>query len=613
MIGGYIHREPDPELESRLAGRLGTAFKRIDLGEQGFLFHDEPYGDAPTSSLVSADLVAVSQDLLVASDGNGEYRALDLASDFAPLFSRDPAAAFDSLVSDARMAVADRRSGRATLYLASHRAGSGRIYYHVTDAGIVFSSDLRFLLGLVRCEVNRLAVYAILKLGAIPEPLTISENVSAVPPGHYLAFDAAGGEQRSVPYFRLVFGCEREPEPGRSPDEILRPIKSTLLRSARFLAGMDPAILLSGGIDSSLYGCYLGEAAGRGLRGFYCAFGEEDPELPFARQIAERVGAELRIGEMGRQDALRVLDDATRLTDHPFSDFSSLPITFLLQRVREAAGERSMLVECNGGDDCFGFPDLGSEAKFRLKHRFPGFFKSGVAALLKDRGYWKWESLEGTLARFSALADAHETTPLDYALVLAPVRYLGLQAPSGWDQRLREVMDGVFSAWAGDYHRLSYCAKTTVRQLLHVNSRRWAAKALSVGESIGLHVVYPYIWRDVLVEQGRIPWELKIKDGVVKWPLKRLLEEQMPESFIHRAKSGFVPPFAGWLTNGEFNRRAREVLLDRDAAVTQVLPSRMLEELLADALQGRKLRHSILNLLWGALFTEMWLRRHATG
>jgi len=238
---------------------------------------------------------------------------------------------------------------------------------------------------------------------------------------------------------------------------------------------------------------------------------------------------------------------------------------------------------------------------------------SAIAAALSHRPNWKWESHEGLLARLSAVADTHEATPLDYALVLSPMNYLGLESSSSWDVELSSALDSVFSGCATNYEMLSYEAKTTVRQLIHVNSRRWAAKALSVGESLGLRIVYPFIWREVLVEQGRIPWDAKVRDGIVKWPLKRLLEEFMPRSFIYRRKSGFVPPFATWLTHGDFNGRARDVLLDRNAVVTDVVPSGLLDRLLTDAASGRRLRHSVLNFLWGALFTEMWLREHGRG
>jgi len=195
-------------------------------------------------------------------------------------------------------------------------------------------------------------------------------------------------------------------------------------------------------------------------------------------------------------------------------------------------------------------------------------------------------------------------------MVLAPMAYLGLKGVRGRDASLAAMMEDHFSQCGEDYDALGYEAKTTIRQLMHVNSRRWAAKALSVGESLGIRVVYPFLWREVLEEQGRIPWDAKVRNGVVKWPLKRLLEDYMPESFIYRPKSGFVPPFAAWLSDPKFNHAVREVLLDRNAVVAQVVPPSTFEELLSDAAAGRKLRHSVLNFLWGALFLEMWLAEH---
>jgi asparagine synthase (glutamine-hydrolysing) len=608
MIGGYLYSELDAALDARLRDRLGDSCARIEVGDRGYLFHDQAAGKA--ARLITENFIALSGDPLVATDPSGEYRELELSGDFAEAFSQDPGKALDRVANNFRMAAVLRQGEGTTLFLASNRAGSGRISYYSSDSGVLFCSDLRFLLQVVPLEVSRLAIYSILKYGAIPEPLTLSSNIRAVPPSHYVRHEIDGGAQTSATFFRLRFPCEGEARGERSDEEILAPSAEALQRSSRFLAAQRPAILLSGGIDSSLYGCYLSEACDEPLQGFYCAFGEEDPELEQARRIADRIGAELHIARMEKRDALQVLDDVTRFTDHPFSDFSSLPIAFLLRYARERMGERALLVECNGGDDCFGFADLGNEPKFTLKHRFPRSLKRGVAAALGRFGYWKWQSHEGILARLSALSDAHERRALDYFYVLTPKAYLGFGDTRNWDAELSEVMEQVFSGCGEDYDGLGYEAKTTIRQLIQVNSRRWAAKALSVGESLGIRVVYPYIWREILLEQGKIPWSAKIRDGVVKWPLKRLLESYMPESFIYRKKSGFVPPFATWLTHQDFNERAREVLLDRQAAVTEVVPRTVVESLLADARQGRKLRHAILNFLWGALFTELWIQEH---
>ena len=171
-------------------------------------------------------------------------------------------------------------------------------------------------------------------------------------------------------------------------------------------------------------------------------------------------------------------------------------------------------------------------------------------------------------------------------------------------------MEEVFSSCGKQYDTLRYEAKLTIRQLLHINSRQWAAKAFSVGENLGIRVIYPYIWSDVLTVQGTIPWEAKIHQGVVKWPLKRLLEEFMPKEFIYRQKSGFVPPFVQWLTSKPFNQTVRDILLASDSTIGRIIPPRIIDELLDDALTGKSLRFPVLNFLWAALFAEMWIQKH---
>jgi asparagine synthase (glutamine-hydrolysing) len=269
-----------------------------------------------------------------------------------------------------------------------------------------------------------------------------------------------------------------------------------------------------------------------------------------------------------------------------------------------------MLVEGNGGDDCFGFPDLVTQSKWQYKSRFPKFGKDFISFLMKDANSWKWEASPGLLARVLALCDVHEIDPINYFLVLTPVNFLGLNIDRSWDIKLNEIMQKVFSNVSRDNTKLSYEAQVTVRQLMHVNSRRWAAKAHSVGESLGIKIVYPYIWRDILIEQGRIPWQVKVHQGIVKWPLKRLLEEYMPHDFIYRPKSGFVPPFAHWLSSKNFNEITRQILLSSDANVGRLISPKIMGKLLDDALLGKKLRHAVLNFLWGALFTEMWIRKY---
>jgi asparagine synthase (glutamine-hydrolysing) len=609
MIGGYIYRKVQSEIHKRLQDRLPPSSQQIPVWENGCIFFTNPFSSERTPYAASADLFCLSEDLLVAREGSGGYVQLDIKNDFCDRFLQHGTNAFNSVQNDFRMAVASRTGADRCLYLTSNRAGAGRIFYHRLESGIVFSSDLRFLLSIVPFDVNRQAIYAILKYGSIPEPMTISSTTSAVPAGHYLKFDLSSGRESMHPYFQFHFPADTG-SPQGDDAAALNPSKEALKRSADLLSRTPTAMLLSGGIDSSLYGCYLKQAGHEPLQGFYCAFGRDDPEFPYATAIAERIGLNLQVATMGQADALGAVEDAVRLTDHPFSDFSSLPITFLLKFIKEHVNQQAMVIECNGGDDCFGFPALLDERKSRTKHLVPGILKKWIAYAFRKSSYWKWESAEGALARVASLADVHEPTPLTYFLVQAPINYLALEIPRAWDETLHDLIQKSVSNCGEDQANLSYEARTTIRQLIYINSARWAAKALSVGESLGLRVVYPYIWRDVLEEQGKLAWSSKVHNGIVKWPLKKLLEEFMPGDFIYRKKSGFVPPFVRWLSDREFNANIRQVLLRNNGFVSEIIPARVLDELLTDAVNGRRLRFPVLNMLWGAIFAESWIQEY---
>ena len=54
----------------------------------------------------------------------------------------------------------------------------------------------------------------------------------------------------------------------------------------------------------------------------------------------------------------------------------------LLAHIKEHANRQALVIECNGGDDCFGFTALQLERKFRTKHLVPGSLKKWTSRAL---------------------------------------------------------------------------------------------------------------------------------------------------------------------------------------------------------------------------------------
>jgi hypothetical protein len=92
--------------------------------------------------LASDAIIALSQDLLVTTDSNGQYRNFDLQKEFPERFSSIGDEAFNVIKSDFRMVIVQNTKKNKLVTLVSNRAGSGRIFYHHTDFGVIFASDL---------------------------------------------------------------------------------------------------------------------------------------------------------------------------------------------------------------------------------------------------------------------------------------------------------------------------------------------------------------------------------------------------------------------------------------------------------------------------------------
>ena len=103
------------------------------------------------------------------------------------------------------MVVVQNKNKNVSVILVSNRAGSGRMFYHKFESGVLFATDLRFLLNIIKLDINHLGIYSILKYGAITEPITISNNISAVPPAHLLKYDLSTNTYHTISYFKFNY------------------------------------------------------------------------------------------------------------------------------------------------------------------------------------------------------------------------------------------------------------------------------------------------------------------------------------------------------------------------------------------------------------------------
>jgi asparagine synthase (glutamine-hydrolysing) len=120
-----------------------------------------------------------------------------------------------------------------------------------------------------------------------------------------------------------------------------------------------------------------------------------------------------------------------------------------------------------------------------------------------------------------------------------------------------------------------------------------------------LEVRPPFLDHRIVEFAARLPHDLKIRGSNLKFILRRLMQDKLPESVLTRKKEGFDIPAHHW-----FRTVLKPMLLDvlTPAAIRQsgVFQSGAIERIVNDHLQRRA---NYGYHLWGLLTLFLWMRR----
>jgi len=102
-----------------------------------------------------------------------------------------------------------------------------------------------------------------------------------------------------------------------------------------------------------------------------------------------------------------------------------------------------------------------------------------------------------------------------------------------------------------------------------------------------------------------VPSSMKLRQGQVKWILKRAMDSRLPTEILGREKVGFPTPLAS-MFRGSLSEYLYDVLLSRRAVERGYFVSAAVERLVVDHTEGRADHHKTL---WQLVVLEEWHRR----
>ncbi|MGE3510531.1 MAG: asparagine synthase (glutamine-hydrolyzing) [Vicinamibacterales bacterium] len=437
------------------------------------------------------------------------------------------------------------------LLLARDHHGVKPLYYAVDGRHLLFASELKALLasGRLSREIDPEAVAQYLTYQAVPPPLSMLKAVRALPPGR-LAIHRRGTLHTHT-YWTPPLQNDRPVQSIAEAEELtLEGLRDAVRR--QMMSERPLGVFLSGGVDSSALVALASSVTSHPLKTFSVGFEGPDEtvltEWPWARLVAERYATDHQEFVLTESMFREALPHVFAAMDQPTADgVNSYWVS------HAAAPHVTVALSGTGADELLlGYSRdarlLDYHAAGRDLRALPAAYIRSIAGRLASivtDDLWPAVGATVEAIRVYALLDREFLSPRGIAMfpredrdrLLAarddvtgtlgnPGRYLRGDVPPDPSRP---------GDWLIRLEQRGYLSYVLLRDI----------DAMSMAHSLEVRV--PFLDPTYGSSLARIPWEMKYRDGVGKWILKRALEPLLPREVLHRDKMGFGLPTGVWM------------------------------------------------------------------
>ena len=508
-----------------------------------------------------------------------------------------------------------------TLTLVRDPLGVKPLYVAASNSGFAFASEMKVLLrsGIVEPRLNPQAVLAHLGYLWSPGSASVVQGIRKVLPGHVVR--VREGKVVSDSSYRDI-GFHQRPSPHNDVQAALQVAAAVKEAVGRQMVSDVPlGAFLSGGLDSSAvvaFGQQHRQEQSSGNAGRLQCFSIEVKEgstaaegfaddLPYARRVAEHVGVDLHVVQVG-DEMMDRLPEMVYLLDEPTPDPAALNTLFISELARSQGIK--VLLSGAGGDDIF----TGYRRHFALMQErwwggWPQPVRQGLSALT---GLLPVSSPLGRRIgkAFQYAGQDAEHRLASYFLWLDPSHALRLLTPefrAGLDEE---------SLYAPLLQTLTHLPADTepLNRMLYLECKHFLADhnlnyTDKMGMAAGVEVRVPLLDLDLVQLAGSLPIDMKQRGTVGKWIFKKAMEPYLPHDVIYRPKTGFGVPLRKWL-QGVLKPLVDDVLSPRSLMARGVFEPTVVRQLV-DADRAGKVDASYT--IFGMVCLELWCRQYIDG
>ncbi len=496
---------------------------------------------------------------------------------------------------------------RKRLVLARDRMGQKPLYYRVLDGALQFASEVKSLTAVSPrgCELDLAAVRDYLSLGYAIAPKTIFKGVQKLAPASALIWEPSG--IRVERYWQIPDRVRRDMSESAWTDAIRTELQRAV--TDHMVSDVPIGAFLSGGIDSSAVVALMAQSSDAPVNTYSIGYGGPGAasyfnELAFADIVARRYRTNHR-EILVSPNVATLLPKLLWHVEEPISD-SAIVTTYLVAEL--AAKSVKVILSGVGGDELFaGYRRYLGDHYQRRYQRLPRWVRTQVirplaAALPSGRG-----SRFMDLARYAKRFVAASELP--------------------WAQQYREFVEICTrdrlstllvngAERVSDFDRLAEAetADDPLLRLMRIDAQTQLPEDLllltdKITMATSIECRVPFLDHRLVELAAQIPAELKMRNGELKYLLKRALVDVLPPEILDRSKRGFGAPIGSWLKSEL--EPLRRVLLGKSTVESRgVLSWPEVQSVIEAHDQSRE---DFTDLLLAMMNLELWCRLFIDG
>jgi len=491
-------------------------------------------------------------------------------------------------------------SKKRRLFLVRDRIGEKPLYYTIQDGQLIFASEIKAILEHPQIErdIDTTALYHYLTFFVTPAPMTLFRGINKLPAGYIMQCDQQGSIRQQQYWDAIV----PSPDKDRSEEYYIDTVRELLTSSIekRMMSDVPFGVFLSGGIDSSTNVALMSQLMDRSVETFSVGFKDQPAynELEYARQVARKFKTNHHEIIINDKDLIDYIPNLVHHQDEPIADYVCVPLYFISKLARDNG---VIVIQIGEGSDeiFFGYDSYLSYLNI-YRHYWKCYMKSPqflrqiayefISSMLMNR----WNIIKDGLRRAAfqdILRRAAANEELFWGGAIAftedQKRMLRHKANDSWyDLSSLNIVEAHLDKIDGQKSGADFLERMIYLELKQRLPELLLMRVDKITMSTSVEGRAPYLDHKLVEFAMGIPSKLKVKNGELKYILKKATEGIIPDNIIYRKKQGFSVPVKEWFI-GKLGKYITNSILNSKLKERQLFNYEYIENLLNEQRKGK--------------------------